>query len=251
MRRSRAGSAQAYEESGEIVAMNAKRETGWMRGFVGPRSRSWRKIAAYAALLTFLTTPTLAQSDSKEASSRYEYQKLAEGTLRLDRQSGEASLCEKRGPAWICQPLKSLQQARDREGSLLAEISRLATLNEEQTRQMVELNEKVQSLTGRLGALEMAVKKAKTGKKSGAQAMLPPLSSKEQPALGMDDKIQKPKGLPDMQQQGQNSGKKGSDKPEREAFEQFDEFFDFSEQMFRRFFGLVKELRRDFEDSRA
>lgn len=172
-----------------------------------------------------------AAPNDDESTSRYSFHKVEGGTLRMDRESGTAALCDKKGPAWICSDLKQLQQAKDQQSALLNEISRLATLNEQQSEEMQKLRQQVASLSDRLGKLEAA--KPDGAKGDAANDAMSEKATPKPDAPKAPEKRESP--LPEQDEDSAH----------------FDEFLERSERLFRHFFGLVKEFKRDLEDERA
>lgn len=169
--------------------------------------------------------PSWAVSSDDEASQRYSFQKIEGGTLRMDRQSGAVELCDKKGADWICSDLKELRDAQDQQTALLDEITRLANLNETQSKQMQDLRQQLGGLSERLAKLEAKpVDEAAEPKGSDAQT-LPKIPAPAETEEGLSE-------------QDEDSA-------------HFEEFLDRSERLFRHFFGLVKEFKRDLADERA
>ncbi|SNZ05049.1 hypothetical protein [Cohaesibacter gelatinilyticus] len=180
--------------------------------------------------LTFLATSagvtsSLAVSNDDEASQRYSFQTIAGGTLRMDRQSGIVELCDKQGADWVCSDLKELQNAQDQQAALLDEITRLANLNAMQSKQMQDLRQQLDSLSQRLAKLESHPSDEAMQPKSPNAQQLPKTPVPVEPD----------KGLTEQDEEGAH----------------FEEFLDRSERLFRHFFGLVKEFKRDLADERA
>jgi hypothetical protein len=72
------------------------------------------------ALAAFATTAALAQPNSPEGGdARYTFHRADDGYLRLDGQSGQVSVCNRRTSGWQCQLVP------DERTALEAEISRL------------------------------------------------------------------------------------------------------------------------------
>ncbi len=167
---------------------------------------------------------SFAVSNDDDAK-RYSFQKIEGGTLRMDRQSGAVELCDKKGADWICSDLKELQEAQDQQTALLNEITRLANLNEKQSKQMQDLRQQLDSLSERLAKLEAKPATETVKPKSPAAQKLPKAPVPAEPDEGLSE-------------QDEDSA-------------HFEEFLDRSERLFRHFFGLVKEFKRDLADERA
>lgn len=73
-----------------------------------------RKIACVALATTFLTAPAAAQN-----SDRYTMEKSAGGFVRMDRRTGEMSICEERAGQLVC------KLAADERAAFRDEVERL------------------------------------------------------------------------------------------------------------------------------
>jgi hypothetical protein len=64
-----------------------------------------RKLLAVAVTgFAILTSPGFAESRPPDnADGRYSFNKVAEGYVRLDSQTGQVSLCNRRAVGWACQ----------------------------------------------------------------------------------------------------------------------------------------------------
>lgn len=149
-----------------------------------------------------LAQTAVAQEEALD-QDRYGIEKTDEGYLRIDRESGHVSLCQKANGAWRCAPVPDAQLALEDEiDELRNEIERLSARNNE--------------LEAKILAISRAADEALSG-------------------ISQDDV--KPKtGAP-------------SDSLTQSDEEQIDRALDFTEKAMRRFFGLMKDLRDEFEDS--
>jgi hypothetical protein len=91
----------------------------------GPEMTMTRNTPAIIVALFFcLTVPALADDATPDSEhGRYSFNKLADGVLRLDTQTGAVSLCSQRTVGWAC------QAAPDDRAVLEGEIARLRTEN--------------------------------------------------------------------------------------------------------------------------
>lgn len=133
-------------------------------------------------------------------AGRYTLVAVEDDILRVDRQNGTVTVCNKRSDAWRCRPVPLAEEA------YLAEINDLA--------------EEVDKLTARLEELE--------GEDSGGKgtSRVPPGSALERPksedkdlGTGLDEKDE----------------------------EELEKVLTFTEGAMRRFFGMVRDLQKDFE----
>lgn len=96
-------------------------------------------LSATATLCASLAAAQSALPDQPDnADDRYILQRAGDGFFRVDRETGEASLCEPQNVGWVCELIPDDRRA------LEDEISRLA-------RQNAELKSRLVELEGRLG----------------------------------------------------------------------------------------------------
>jgi len=160
----------------------------------------------------------LADEASQELAEggRYGLLKLGEEVLRIDREAGTVSFCSKRNELWRCMPAPLAEEA------YLAEIEALNA-------QISALNTKIEDL----------------------QSAAVPQQGEEQAGSGSQEPAET---------QGSLSGDEGQDRPDsgaaaaedenglsRSDEEDLEEILDFTEMAMRRFFGLMQELRSDFQ----
>jgi hypothetical protein len=82
------------------------------------------KTLAAAAVCIALTMPVFAEGEMPDSEhGRYSFNKVAEGFLRLDTQTGQVSVCSQRTVGWACQAVP------DDRTVLENEIARLRTEN--------------------------------------------------------------------------------------------------------------------------
>lgn len=200
---------------------------------------------ALFGILVLLATMTLpvaanAASGNEMKQPRYEFRKIDAGTLRFDRHNGTVELCDKKGPAWICSSLEQMQESMDQQTALLDEISRLATHNEQQAKDLKALQGQLASMSQRLEMLEKQATIIESDDQDKNHEKAP--ASAQEPAK-------------EREQIDEDRSAKNQQSPkaplETDEDAQFDEFLQRSEQLFRRFFGMVKEFKRDLEDERA
>ncbi|NRG19590.1 hypothetical protein HPQ64_18015 [Rhizobiales bacterium] len=156
-----------------------------------------------AFLLGILLAQTAFAQEETLDRERYSIEKTDEGYLRVDRESGHVSLCQKANGAWRCAPVPDAQLALEDEiDKLRSEIERLSARNSE--------------LEAKILAISRAADEALSG-------------------ISEDD-VRPKTDAP-------------SDSLTRNDEEQIDRALDFTEKAMRRFFGLMKDLRDEFEDS--
>ncbi|MEO1200437.1 MAG: hypothetical protein AAFX39_14600 [Pseudomonadota bacterium] len=101
-------------------------------------------MSAAAVIAAF--GPALAQSDQgsdrPDEDGRYLLQRTDDGFFRVDRETGEASVCRERSVGWTCQLVPD-----DRE-ALEDEISRLAEENQDLRRLLARLEDEGASTGG-------------------------------------------------------------------------------------------------------
>jgi len=199
-----------------------------MRGTTMRRAAGPAKTAvalALAASLLGLAGPggALAQTEDPQAedsraddrpevdADRYLLAPAGEAYLRLDRQTGRVAECRKRGAGWRCVPVPDAQRAMESEiARLSAELARLE-------RENARLNER---LAARDGA-------ARDGDGTGEGSPAPGATPEASP-----DPAPRAEGEPRFT-------------PDEEA--ELDKALDFTERAMRRFFGMMKTLREDYE----
>ena len=78
------------------------------------------RIAFAASALVFSVLPAAAQNGAPDSEGgRYSFNRVDDGYLRLDQQTGQVSLCNRRSVGWACYPLP------DERAALEEEIGRL------------------------------------------------------------------------------------------------------------------------------
>lgn len=96
-------------------------------------------LAVVSVLLLAAAWPASAYAEAKiitlhDADARYTFRDVEEGYLRLDRQTGEVSLCAPDALGWSCRPLAENHRDYDQEISRLqSEITDLKEALREQT----------------------------------------------------------------------------------------------------------------------
>jgi hypothetical protein len=81
-------------------------------------------LAAAAFACVALAAPAFAEDVTPDSEhGRYSFNKVADGVLRLDSQTGQVSVCSQRAVGWAC------QAAPDDRTVLESEIARLRTEN--------------------------------------------------------------------------------------------------------------------------
>lgn len=87
-------------------------------------NRSPSKVFAAVIAALCLTAPVLADDALPDnGGGRYTFNKVADGVVRLDSQTGEVALCNQRAVGWAC------QAAPEDRAALEQEIDRLRTEN--------------------------------------------------------------------------------------------------------------------------
>nr|WP_321526701.1 hypothetical protein [uncultured Cohaesibacter sp.] len=203
---------------------------------------------------------------------------LSVEAARAEGAAGASLAVEKTMPtAGQTSPASSSAQSTESEwrAPLLAEMERMATDLDLQRRLNILLEDKVDYLTARIDRLEQrTIAQAKrietlqslagkaeqqtTAPKSDDQAVVgskapeavppkvsppetPSAEAEKSPDVGQGTTSPKAHG-PDKQAEAERDGK---------AMDEFERFLDLGEAMMRRFFGVVREFRKDFDDSRA
>jgi hypothetical protein len=78
------------------------------------------RIALLASALVLLALPAAAQNGPPDSEGgRYSFNRVDDGYLRLDQQTGQVSLCTRRNVGWACYPVP------DERNALEEEIARL------------------------------------------------------------------------------------------------------------------------------
>ena len=94
-------------------------------------------VVMLSAMSTLMGSIAVAQSalpdQPDNPDDRYILQRAGDGVFRVDRETGEASLCEPRNVGWVCELIPD-----DRE-ALEDEIARLARQNADLKSRLVEL----------------------------------------------------------------------------------------------------------------
>ncbi|WP_319498650.1 hypothetical protein [uncultured Cohaesibacter sp.] len=190
-----------------------------------------------------------------------------------------ASLAMERSTTTLAQASPAISPTQPAESEwrapLLAEMERMATDLDLQRRLNILLEDKVDYLTARIDRLEQrtiaqakriealqslaskadqqaatpnseeqSVASSKAPEASEPEASPPETPSAEarkSPEAGLGTTPPKAEG-PDKQAGAEKDGK---------AMDEFERFLDLGEAMMRRFFGVVREFRKDFDDSRA
>nr|WP_321483958.1 hypothetical protein [uncultured Cohaesibacter sp.] len=135
---------------------------------------------------------------------------------------------------------------------LLAEMGRIANDLDAQRRLNILLEDKVDYMTHRLDTLEQrTLEQAK--RIESLQDALRRASRAPSSALDLDQgPSRQAEKTPDTKGKSPApSGKNSSDKEDEEIGSDFQRFLDMGEAMMRRFFGVVKEFRKDFDDNRV
>nr|WP_321462371.1 hypothetical protein [uncultured Cohaesibacter sp.] len=140
---------------------------------------------------------------------------------------------------------------------LLSEMEKLANDLYAQRRLNILLEDKVDYMTGRLDKLEQrSLEQAKR-----IEALQTALQKAEARLAGDEDKsaqggMSDPDHQSEMAQKPAPGAKPDDNEQARrdkdaEEMDRFDQFLDMGEAMMRRFFGVVKEFRREFDDNRV
>lgn len=162
-----------------------------------------RYVGAVLVVAAFLGTARAEEYDGSP-SDRYTIVEMANGIVRVDKETGEISSCTEQSGGWTC-----LIAADERE-AYLAEIDRLSRQNE--------------ALADKLAALQRRIDELETGKAGDKKT---PSSS---------DFLRYFQNPPPL-----------SEKDEKEL----KQFLDTSEKAFRGFFGVMRELEKEFKDKGA
>lgn len=100
-----------------------------------------RRILLLAVVLA-AASPALAQTGGPDTEGgRYILRQTDDGYLRVDRESGDTSLCQGDGDSWTCRAVADDRQA------LEAEIARLADENADLARRVDELQQELAAVT--------------------------------------------------------------------------------------------------------
>ena len=128
--------------------------------------------------------------------------------------------------------------------TLLNELSQLANQLEKQQQDSALLRLKIEELARRIHGLEQkqaANKSAEDAQRSDEQV---PNSQ------AMNQKPKQP-DVPEPSAREDEPSAKQPNEAEEDLQQELDKFFDLGESMLRRFFGLVREFRHDFEQNRV
>lgn len=128
--------------------------------------------------------------------------------------------------------------------TLLAELSQLANQLEKQQQDSALLRLKIEELARRIHGLEQK----QAANKSAEDAQRPDEQIPNSQAMN-----QKPKqpDVPEPSAREDEPSAKQPNEAEEDLQQELDKFFDLGESMLRRFFGLVREFRHDFEQNRV
>lgn len=118
---------------------------------------------------------------------------------------------------------------------VLSELNHLSDELEKQRKFSRILLEKIDAMQKRIDELE--------SQSSDPSAKKSPSVADEQKPPSSETSKAPNEGTPDKEIQPEQDGKKLPD--------EFEQFLDMGEAMLRRFFGVVKEFRKEFEDNRA
>jgi hypothetical protein len=106
----------------------------------------------WMALIATLAVPA-ASARASDDGRRYAFEKVERGTLRLDRATGEVSLCSRRGRRWACRPVEDprasaeARTAEARIARLQTEVAALQRQIAEARRTIAEREAQIASLT--------------------------------------------------------------------------------------------------------
>ncbi|WP_321448825.1 hypothetical protein [uncultured Cohaesibacter sp.] len=187
------------------------------------------------------STSVYAQSSSPTVSQQQQPQKEPSETQTTDKEMGTAAVGSDDAGNW--------------RAPLLAEMGRLANDLDAQRRLNILLEDRVEYMTQRLDTLEQrslqqaerieslqdALRQAFEAQSSGETAHEEPSDQAEMAPRKKDEALN-------------GEGKKSSapsDEEDEEMASDFERFLDMGEAMMRRFFGVVKEFRKDFDDNRV
>jgi len=148
---------------------------------------------------------------------------VGEEVLRVDREAGTVSFCKKANGSWRCLPAPMAEEA------YLAEIENLNT-------EIERLEERIDDLES--ASVEPPVVSAPTTSDE-------PSGEAEQSPVKPDDKTTSADESADDEKT--KSAEQSSRFAEEE--EELEEILDFTESAMRRFFGLMQDLRSEFEDT--
>ena len=74
------------------------------------------RITPLASALLFLALPASAQNGPPDSEGgRYSFNRVDDGYLRLDQQTGQVSLCTRRSVGWACYPVPDERSALEEE----------------------------------------------------------------------------------------------------------------------------------------
>ncbi|MEJ8473335.1 hypothetical protein [Roseibium algae] len=166
-------------------------------------------------------TPSGQTTGQVPADKRYALVKSGEDILRIDREAGSVSFCSKSNQIWRCVPAPLAEEAYQ------AEIASLA--------------DEVDGLNARIKELEAERSGGNVLDDQGAQGA-EPQTKKSNPA-SPDEGISAKPVEPGVSEKSEDGPTKLSNEDEK----QLDEMLQFSEKAMRRFFGLMKDLKGEFE----
>ncbi len=133
-----------------------------------------KRLARTLFLAAVVVVPATAQTYDGSPDDRYTVVEIADGVLRIDRETGVVSTCREQARGWVC------LTAADERAALEAEIERLSAQNK-------DLADRIAVLRRRLTAAE---RQDETGDKPSGSDLLryfndpPPLSKKDEEDLG-------------------------------------------------------------------
>ena len=150
------------------------------------------------------------------------------------------------------EPAAKSSDATSWRAPLLAEMGRIANDLDAQRRLNILLEDKVDYMTHRLDTLEQRTleqaKRIESLQDALRRASRAPSSAHD---LDQGPSRQAEKTPDTKGKSPAPSGKNSSDKEDEEIASDFQRFLDMGEAMMRRFFGVVKEFRKDFDDNRV
>lgn len=163
--------------------------------------------------------PPAVDAPAPGDDARFTVKETKDGLLRLDRQTGVVSLCREGAAGWSCAPVPDAQKTLDREMSALDAENR--------------------KLKARIGALERRLKAiARSADPEGKDA---------QDAPDTNEGLEGGDGTKKHGLREDDAGRNGDENLSPKERRHLDQFMDFSETALRRFFGLMKVLREEYE----
>jgi len=144
-------------------------------------------------------------------AGRYALLKLDGEVLRIDREAGTVSSCSKRNELWRCMPAPLAEDA------YLAEID--------------ALNAQIEALNAQIEELQSAALTQKP----------------EDPAVPDTPNTEQGSAEGEYQPNDGDAAQKDGSRLSKSEEEELEEILDFTETAMRRFFGLMQELRSDFQ----